>query len=71
MQVTTLRSYLAETGMSYDDFGKLVDYHPRYLYAIAMGKKMPSEKLARNIFRATNGVIQLKTKKTEKKSESD
>lgn len=73
MQVSNLKSYLAETGMSIKQLSELTNYSQEYLRQIARGKVLPSFRLSRDIFRATNGVINLpvRTRKPKVKIEQE
>lgn len=62
MQVSNLRSYLAETGMSIKQLSEMIEYNPEYIRQIARGHALPSHRLARDILKVTNGVVKLKTK---------
>ncbi len=55
-----LKAYLANIGMSFRDFGRLVECHPYYLAQISSGKMLPSKRLAREIEKATDGEIKIK-----------
>lgn len=65
MQVSNLRSYLAETGMSIKQLSEMIEYNPEYIRQIARGHALPSHRLARDILKATNGVVKLKTKRDD------
>ena len=71
MEVINLKAFLANKCLTVKEFAKILDVEPQYLSAVANGKKTPGRKLARDIEKATNGVIKLtpKPKKSEKKQE--
>lgn len=71
MIVTNLRSYLAEVGMSMKEFSQLVDCHHTYLAQIAKGTKTAGRRLARDIEKATDGIIKLKTRPRSRKIPKD
>jgi ribosome-binding protein aMBF1 (putative translation factor) len=62
MEVSNLRSYLAETGMSIKQLSEKICYNTEYLRQVARGNAIPSHRLARDIFNITGGVVKLKTK---------
>ncbi len=62
MEVSNLRSYLAETGMSIKQLSEMISYNPEYIRQIARGHASPSHRLARDILKVTNGVVKLQTK---------
>ena len=62
MEVSNLRSYLAETGMSIRQLSDKIHYNAEYLRQVARGKAFPSFRLSRDIFNITGGVVKLKTK---------
>lgn len=66
MQVTNLKAYLAETGMTKKDFCEIIDCSHRYLDEILNGRMLPGRRLAKDIEMATSGVVKMKasTKKT-------
>ncbi len=62
MEVQNLKSYLANVGMSIREFSEKVDCTQKYMSQLALGRLLPSKRLARDIFQATGGVVKLKTK---------
>lgn len=62
MDNINLKAYLANVGMTMTQFCNLLDCNRSYMSSISSGKTIPGRRLARDIFNATNGVIQLKTK---------
>jgi ribosome-binding protein aMBF1 (putative translation factor) len=69
MQVSNLRSYLAETGISIKQLSEMINYNAEYLRQIARGSVSPSHRLARDIFNVTGGVVKLQAK-TKKPKEN-
>lgn len=69
-----LKAYLAQVGVSAQDFAKQIDVTGRYLSQIVCGSTLPSRRLARDIEAATNGQVKvpfsLKTKKVRKDEEA-
>lgn len=65
MDNINLKAYLANVGMTMTQFCNLLDCNRSYMSSISSGKTIPGRRLARDIFNATNGVIQLKTKRDD------
>ncbi len=61
MLVTTLKGYLAETNVTAKDFAQIVECDPQYLSRILHGKALPGKYLAREIYKATDGIVKLPT----------
>ena len=61
MLVTTLKGYLAETNLTAKEFSEKVECAPEYISRILRGKTFPGKKLARDIFKETNGIVNLPT----------
>jgi hypothetical protein len=61
MLVTTLKGYLGETNIPVKDFAELVECDPQYLSRILHGKALAGKWLAKEIYRATDGVVKLPT----------
>ncbi len=61
MLVTTLKGYLAETHLTAKDFSEKVECAPEYISRILRGKAFPGKKLARDIYKATDGIVNLPT----------
>jgi hypothetical protein len=70
MEVQNLKSYIANVGMTITEFSKILDCHPRYLARISTGELTPGKRLARDLFNATNGVINLPTKPRKSKEKA-
>jgi DNA-binding XRE family transcriptional regulator len=70
MHNLNLKAYLANVGMTMTDFCQKIDCDRAYLSTISTGKVLPGRRLARDIYNATNGVINLPTK-TKKSDKSD
>ena len=60
MEIRTIKAYLAEHGMTMKEFAEKLEVNRSYLSRIASGSIAPSSRLARDINRLTNGVIDLK-----------
>lgn len=66
MQTLNLKAYLANIGMTSADFSVIIDCDPKYLSRLISGKLRPGRRLAKDIYQATGGVIQLPTKTTKR-----
>lgn len=66
MEVMNLRAYLANIGMSIQDFCKIIDCNRAYLSRIINGKDIPGHRLARDIENATNGIVKIECKPRKK-----
>ena len=62
MEVNNLKAYLANIGMSIQDFGVIIDCDGKYLSRIIHGKSYPSRRLAKDIRVATDGIVNLPTR---------
>lgn len=62
-----LKAYIANVGMTIKQFCKLIDCSQSYLSLIMSGKKTPGKRLARDIYNATMGEVQLETKAQKQK----
>jgi transcriptional regulator with XRE-family HTH domain len=71
VQVNNLKSYLANIGMTVREFSEIIDVGETYLSAIIHGSRIPSPRLAKDIFEATDGLISVTTRmrKKDKKRE--
>jgi DNA-binding transcriptional regulator YdaS (Cro superfamily) len=74
MEVRNLKAYLANVCMTAGEFAEIIDCTPSYVNQLANGTAIPSRRIARDIFKATEGVIKLETnprkaKKQQKGSE--
>src|SRR5580693_9205718 len=63
IQVTHLRSYLAQVGMTVADFAKKIECSRPYLSKLLAGDRYASPRLAKDILAATDGCIKMTTKK--------
>jgi hypothetical protein len=52
-----LKAYLANINMTLKDFGAYIEVDPRYLSSISKGRLLPGPRLARDIEKATDGVV--------------
>jgi hypothetical protein len=62
MQVTSLKSYLCEVGMTIAQFSELMECSRQHMHGIVKKRTYPSARLARDIFHMTNGVVNIPTK---------
>ena len=67
MQIDNLRAYLANIGMSFVDFGVILDTHPGHLSRVASGRVYAGKRLAKDISQATGGIINLPTRPNRRK----
>ena len=67
MQVTNLKSYLCEIGMTIEEFSEIVECSRQHMHGIVKKRTYPSARLARDIFKATGGVINIATKPRKQK----
>lgn len=59
MEITNLKAYLCQINMTVKDFCEIIDYNPTYLSHILNGRVLPGHRLARDINKATNGVVKI------------
>lgn len=71
MEINNLRAYLLQIGMQCKDFCVMIDVNPSHLSQIINGRAYPSRRLARDIYNATNGVINLPTRPRKAKQEKE
>lgn len=73
MQVTNLRAYLCEIGMTVKDFCEIIEYNHMYVSGVLNGKRLATHRLAREISRATGGIVQIKAapRKKDQKQQQD
>ncbi len=69
MQVTNLRAYLANVGMTMKDFAKKIACNRTYLARIVSGDSYAGHRLAQDIFEATGGIIKMPTKNDQIKEQ--
>lgn len=62
MQVTNLKAYLANIGLSLKDFCEIIDCDDKHMSKIMHGHKNASHRLAKDVREATDGLIQLQTR---------
>jgi hypothetical protein len=62
MDNINLKAYLANIGMTITEFCNKLDCNRAYMSGIVSGKKLPGRRLAKDIFEATKGIVNLKTK---------
>ena len=73
MQIENLKSYLANINMSIKNFAEIIDCQPSHLYQILCGNCYAGERLARDIYNATGGIIimPVNPKKTQKRQKKE
>lgn len=64
-----LKAYLANIGMSIQDFAKLVECNANYLSSVMHGKRSASKRLRRDIEQATGFTVRLPTIEKEQQQE--
>lgn len=62
MEVCNLKAYLANIGMTLQDFCEIIDCDDKHMSLIMNGHKKAGHRLAKDIRLATSGVIQLPTR---------
>jgi len=62
MEITNLKAYLAEIGMTIKEFCEVIECNDKYLSRLIHGKKRAGRRLAKDIYQATSGTIKLKTR---------
>lgn len=67
MQVTTLKSYLCEMGLSTAQFADIMECSRQHMDSVMKNKTYPSLRLSRDIFRATSGVVNIAPRPRKKK----
>jgi len=74
MQVSNLKSYLANIDMTLKDFCEIIDCDDKHMSKLMHGKANASHRLAKDVCQATDGLIKLKVrdrKKDQKKREQE
>jgi len=61
MEVQNLRAYLAQKGMTMKKFAQCIGCSSTYLSHIAAGRRTVGKRLARDIYYATEGIVDLPT----------
>lgn len=72
MEVSNLKSYLANIGMTLKDFSEILDVDDKHMSKLMNGKAVAGPRLAKDVRLATDGLINLKVryrKKDHKKTE--
>jgi hypothetical protein len=59
MEVRNLKAYLANIRMTASEFAQIVQCSPSYIHQLANETAIPSRRIAKDIYHATDGVIQL------------
>lgn len=67
MEVSNLKAYLANIGMSIKEFADKVECHQKYISTLMSGKNFPSKRLQRDIHIATGGIIMIPLRPPEKR----
>lgn len=62
MEVTNLKAYLANIGMSLKDFCELIDIDDKHMSHVMHGKKTAGHRLAKDVREITSGVVSLNTR---------
>ncbi|MFI5420123.1 MAG: helix-turn-helix domain-containing protein [Nitrososphaerales archaeon] len=62
-----MRAYLANIGMTVREFAEGINCNAGYLSNIINGHHMAGPRLAKDIFEATDGVVQVPTKQRRKR----
>ena len=57
----TLKEYLADRGMSINEFSRRIKYHQVYIGRIVRGVSIPSRRLANIIEKFTDGIVTAKS----------
>jgi transcriptional regulator with XRE-family HTH domain len=70
MPGSSIKIYLATVGMTMTDFAKSLDCAMPYLSSIANGRAKPSKRLARDIYKATGGVVDIDIPETVSKKKT-
>jgi len=76
MEITNLKSYLAECKMTIRQFCEILGCSSEYMSRVYQGKKTCGKRLARDVFELTEGIVKLPTsdpkdrkKKVKKKND--
>lgn len=73
MEVTNLKAYLANIGMTLKDFCEIIECDEKYMSNIMHGRRRAGPRLARDVRQATSGLIKLTTripKRDQKRNEA-
>jgi len=62
MQVTNLKAYLANIGISLKDFCEIIDCDIKHMSKVMHGKRLAGHRLAKDVRQATSGLIHLNTR---------
>ncbi len=62
MEVTNLKAYLANIGMSLKDFCEIIECDDKHMSHVMNGKKRAGHRLAKDVRQATSGLINLETR---------
>lgn len=66
MEVSNLKSYLANIGVTLKDFCEIVECDDKYMSKLMHGKANAGHRLARDVNKATDGLVQLKVRDRKK-----
>lgn len=59
MEVKNLKAYLANVNITFSEFCEMIGYDLGYMSRVIHNKCKPSERLAKEVSKATSGVIRL------------
>jgi hypothetical protein len=62
MEINNLKAYLANIGMTMKDFCEEIDCCHTYMSAVVNGRAVAGHRLAKDIYDATDGTINLRTR---------
>lgn len=62
MEVTNLKAYLANIGLTLKDFCEIIDIDDKHMSKIIHGHKNAGHRLAKDVREMTDGIILLKTR---------
>jgi len=66
MEVSNLKSYLANIDMTLKDFCEIIDADDKHMSKLMHGKANASHRLAKDVRQATGGLIELKVRLRKK-----
>lgn len=71
METRNLKSYLADIGMTLKEFCEVLDCNYSHMCSVATGRLTPGKRLARDVFQATGGIVNLATRQKREKKPKD
>lgn len=69
VEIRNLKTYLVHIGVNLKDFAEIIEVAPSYLSRIIHGTAFPSNRLAREIKRATSEAIDLPSRPRKNKKQ--